>query len=320
MWRKDPRIQSKGMAADGRPAVDRLSLAASAPERTAVLPLLRRRRTFIVLSGAEELRLSRRLAGLWPAGRRRRALAREAADGLLQVSCSEGAEREAAERVTCEQAANGPFASAAPLGVGGELLQSRVRCARKGSRAAVARGMQAQRQQAWKTGAQASATAEVAGLLACEQSILRAGQLKPSRWAQRLRGYVPPLCRAGNGGTPMGGIAHSSRGSRRSSGLEDIGQGGLWGQVAEHAGQGCWRDTPMKELRGTPPAEAMGAEPVDRPTVGAEGALKHPLELGCRACARQVEVSIDRLPHPWPVVREEVSPEAVCIELTSQRL
>ena len=37
------------MAADGRPAVDRLSLAASVPERTSVLPLLRRRRTFIIL-------------------------------------------------------------------------------------------------------------------------------------------------------------------------------------------------------------------------------------------------------------------------------
>jgi hypothetical protein len=101
VWRKDPRIQSKGMAADGRPAVDRLSLAASAPERTAVLPLLRRRRTFIVLSGAEELRLSRRLAGLWPAGRAgggAGALAREAADGLLLSCCSEGAERGAAEQ------------------------------------------------------------------------------------------------------------------------------------------------------------------------------------------------------------------------------
>jgi len=86
VWRKDPRIQSKGMAADGRPAVDRLSLAASAPERTAVLPLLRRRRTFIVLSGAEELRLSRRLAGLWPAGRRRR---RRVGEGGCRRSAAE---------------------------------------------------------------------------------------------------------------------------------------------------------------------------------------------------------------------------------------
>ena len=144
-------LAKRGDGADGRPAVLWLSHGRFGARKNLRSSPPSAMKNGNVLSGAEGLRLSRRLAGLWPAGRRRRALAREAADGLLQVSCSEGAEREAAERVTCEQAANGPFASAAPLGVGGGLLQSRVRCARKGSRAAVARGMQAQRQQAWQT-------------------------------------------------------------------------------------------------------------------------------------------------------------------------
>ena len=81
MWRKDPRNQSKGMAADGRPAVDRLSLAASEPERTAnlpILPLLRRLRTSIVLSGAEGLRLSRSFFRRWRVGGRRAAASERA--------------------------------------------------------------------------------------------------------------------------------------------------------------------------------------------------------------------------------------------------
>ena len=63
---------------------------------------------------------------LWPAGQRRRALAREAADSLLLASSSEGAEQGYAEQDTGEQVAKRQLASTAPLELGSELLQSRV--------------------------------------------------------------------------------------------------------------------------------------------------------------------------------------------------
>ena len=80
--------------------------------------------------------------------------------------------------------------------------------------------------------------------------------------------------------------------------------------MAENSGQVRRGDTPMKELSRSPSAEAMGAQSSNRPTVRAEGALKCPLELGGRACPREVKVNVERLPHPGPVVREEVGAQA----------
>ena len=101
----------------------------------------------IVLSGAEELRLSRRLAGLWPAGRRRR---RRVGEGGCRRSAAEllfgGCRTRGCRATRASRRPHGHLRALLPWGWGGTCCRL-VRCCAwtGGSRVAAARALQSER-------------------------------------------------------------------------------------------------------------------------------------------------------------------------------
>ena len=211
------------MAVDGRADVDRLSLAASAPEERPFFP-----------SFGDEERLSFFLepksfgsADGWPASGRPAgggagALAREAADGLLLSCCSEGAERGAAEQTRASRRLKSHLRALLPWGWGGTCCRLARCCARTGGgRSAAAREKRAHRPHLAcravraQTQAHGLGHAEVAGR--SWHWVRTQADRSLSTMGRGLTHLPPSLGCAGDGGTPDGGSAHRSSRSRHPS-------------------------------------------------------------------------------------------------------